>query len=440
MWVDRAARCEALAHGSILFDPDAASQCVEGLRSLHGTTCRHRTGQLIDDAGERWEPASCDRVEQPPRLPNGEPTDCAAHGCGSNWSCIAGPTCGAQCMQAREGDSCAALPCAAGLICEPDTVTCGTHCSRDDQCSSRLCIGGACVDTPFPPIGSPCLVSADGSHCAVGALCDATGTCAAQSDLGGPCTSDAACRYGQCDGHICSERLPCSPYWASEVWGCDPGHPYCGLDSRCTSDTTAIQCASRLAEQGSDTCPAPLACDTRARIDALDATCHPLAAVGASCDTSVVCEEGSTCADGRCVRLVAPGGPCGADRLCFPYERFECVAGVCTATSVPEPPTMTGDIGQPCIQGFDGPFCSQGRCVAAVCQWVPAGAPCTQASDCPGATCINPRTVCPMYRFVGDGEECDDALLLCPPPMTCESTLEWRSPGVHRRICRLACP
>lgn len=87
--------------------------------------------------------------------------------CGAGLTCIAGQ-CVSGCRPLELGERCETpggpLPCAPGLMCDPDTGSCGRQrpsgeiCGADETCVSGICGNGQCE--PAPRVGDPCVQGA----------------------------------------------------------------------------------------------------------------------------------------------------------------------------------------------------------------------------------------------------------------------------------------
>ncbi|MFT3691680.1 MAG: hypothetical protein QM831_00980 [Kofleriaceae bacterium] len=210
----------------------------------------------------------------------------------------------------------------------------GETCEHDWSCTSGACEGcdwaescctGTCGPPSYPrpvidvPIGGSC--GTYGS-CALGLMCDYTGTCREPIAAGDVCVG-ATDQPNEYYSLRCADELTCN--FASKT--CQPTP---GLGERCDD----IQCNS-----------VALICNS-------SMTCVPMAVVGDACVTSSDCPWWLACTAGTCTANGA-GEPCpcadgatfcGGDPqhpVCVPYrangaacnQGLECESGVCDSGS-----------------------------------------------------------------------------------------------------------
>lgn len=125
-------------------------------------------------------------------------------------------------------------------------------------------------------------------------------------------------------------------------------------------------------------------------------------------------------------RTVVGGTPCGTEGIC--PTGYDCVAGACMYRQ-----SETVFLGFACDPTLT---CQFGRCIDGICPWPPAGASCTDASQCEAGCMDGACLPAPRAR---DGEACDrwagggcDAGLTCVPSRYDSfRALDW--------ICRPSC-
>lgn len=321
--------------------------------------------------------------------------------------CVAGASCGATCVAfASEGGSCARVPCADGLHCDPSLV-CVRGCTDTNDCEAwpdgAVCVAGDCIAAgDLPRAGEACAIGVDtGPTCARGARCREDGRCGAIVPLGAACDpSTSACDgLGVCDPTTLRCAVPCG------AGTCGADEPYCTVTNTCSSDPVAMRCPWLDGWLGDDRWPPGYQC----AYEPTGARCAVFAAEGAACDASVVCAPGTTCASNVCVRRVVPWATCASDAVC--PSAFECVASACVYRGA-------------------GAF-------------VPLGWPCDATTACSGGQCVD--GACAMPGTVRDGEYCDprplDAATSCAPGFACTPTTYLAAASVAATdwVCRAAC-
>ncbi|MEE2778951.1 MAG: hypothetical protein VYE15_00405, partial [Myxococcota bacterium] len=345
----------------------------------------------------------------------------ADHPCDDDDPCTLGDTCldgvcqgdyeldcecqiDAECLPQEDANLCnGTLFCDLSSLpyrCEvnPETVkTCEPLTGPGSQCQEVVCIPGSGV----------CVTQADNE----GGLCDD----------GNPCTVNATCSNGACDGGesiSCDDGNPCTDDSCSPDSGCthvDNQQP-CDDDNVCTVGDLCSQGAC----QGGD----PLACDdgnpctTSGCLENQGCVQEPIDGPcddGNSCTTedscdggfcvgagSLVCDDGNPCTydvcllDGGCdhepkIGACSDGDPCTVGEVC---EDGLCTPG--TPVDCDDQNPCTDDacgVDGLCVHvGFDGPCddgnaCTYGdQCVGGVCS--PEGADsCDDDNPCTTDTC-----------------------------------------------------
>jgi hypothetical protein len=436
--------CAQLGSGALVFDRDAARACLDALVARARMPCFEaltfgddwlRLG--FDRESSFFEPPDCARVvgSGVEILANGEPADCTRAPCQqADRPCVAGASCGGTCGRAVENEPCNSLvPCDVGLVCDPSSAICRDQCAYDSMCAiGSYCIDERCVAMDLPSAGEPCLATiSSGNLCGDGTFCDpATHTCEPTRAFGEACIPSFPdpCAYGACLDGQCGPAAPCDPSPLPESQRCVPELPWCGTDRLCTADASSVACTDEPRWFGFDSCPPGTLCDVRGGMSTMNETCTVPAPFGAACGPAVQCVPGARCIAERCVRLVAPGEPCGADAAC-PLYRL-CLSGVCEEFGEPDERAL----GERCAVTST---CHHGACRDGRCAWVPSGEICAASRECRNGDCISNR--CAPYVLVADGEPCDGHGRICPEPMRCLPTGEDDDLGVPVEICRAPC-
>lgn len=423
-WTDEL--CSALADGSASFRPAAADACLTQLHAWAGGACTQPS-----DPWFRYEinspPAVCEdafswTTSYPPPILEG---DCLAdgHGCPDDFLCVAGDTCGGRCEPLRrEGEPCGTLGCANGLWCDyVHGRVCRTGCPGTGWCPmGTYCVDHACTVTTLPRIGERCdydLPCADaGSYCNV-----RTGLCTPQTRPGEACDpegGDLACAAGTCDASGACVGTSCYPSRTHD--DCLPSAPYCGPEGQCTADPASATC-SYTTSTDPTACPSGTVCDLRLLDREPYYPCRPRADIGATCDDSVVCADGSTCWRGRCTRIA------GFEEACS--ELVPCPSGLTCRGGTCAYPTQ--QIGEPCDAAH---ACSAGTCRDGRCGWLASGEACTASEEC---RLYCRRGACTETTTVGVGQPCG-GYRICEEPLSCvvvnldDPLADW--------LCRAPCP
>lgn len=374
---------DAVAAGRAHVDPMAAAACLSGLAALGDCVTSGTTRTLAASPAD----LACRSYVVLDAVPCGDTT------CDPRTEvCVPRSDCSFACVPLPAvGEPCAPL-CAAGAgcvsgACVPDARECRgrvselavaglCYAARGAPCSaSGVCAPGSycarasatCEDVPAPlDVGDVCDPSAD-PPCALPLVCDPIARrCASASPIAGPCSSSLDC----------------------------PAGAYC-VDGTCSASSLGGDCEAIPLDFGLlDSCPEGQLCgpDHRCRLEAL---------AGDACDDSHVCAPGTACAGGRCAPIAMPGEACDASHPCAPH--VACAGGTCRV-DVP----ADGSIGRPCLP--DG-TCSMGVCTTGTCAWLPDGAACARAADCP--SCV--AGTCQPETVLARGERCT----LGPGPSVC---------------------
>lgn len=310
---------DAVEAGTIVFDPDAAEECL----AFEATACPLRAPlesyQMVLPGAAR---DACDRMFTG-TVPLGGACRIGAE-CEGGFpvlaSCDTGDACPGRCVAMPGlGEACELRGgCRWPLLCGTDAVcvsgAVGAPCAHTLDCWTPLrClpgVDGASVCTEPPGEGAPCAFA---EPCASALAC-----------VGGICAAPAS------DGESCGAERPCAD----------------GL--RCVASRCAyIAAPSEACDGATRVCPHGFACE-RTR-------CQPLPALGDACDARRACVQGlcaggvcvglSTgepcdthsaldacaghCEDGRCRAVRDAGGACRTTRGCA--DGLVCVAGACAA-------------------------------------------------------------------------------------------------------------
>jgi hypothetical protein len=342
-------------------------------------------------------------------------------------------------VQAAEGERCAAtgVRCEDGLACENGICVPGTgpggwcdlagagseYCPDGQYCEDNLCVDRLAV-------GESCGSSA---ACIASAFCNAAGECADRAAAGAACTAADGCDPGAyCD--FAAAGGPTCVAAAGEGEDCS-GAIQCGTDLRCRS--TSGECAAGnavgelCAREG--TCGTDGYCDEDPTVSGT--VCIPARIVGDGelCDgTSRVCGSASACVGGECQALGGSGADCGfSDPPCGDGLYCDGAAGTCA-------PTLgTGATCFTSVQCQDGLFCQPGGLGSpSTCQARgELGAPCSTdvtaacaaglfcEFDFSGSTCQLSPGAGESCRFGAEDSRCAAGLLCDARTFTCESPI-----------------
>lgn len=266
---------QAVARGTVVFDPVAARACLAALEADPCTLSNNGTAALAcQDVFQGTQPAggACSINEE----------------CGVDQFCSFTTACPGTCQARRtSGQSCTdERHCSAGLTCGTDGMCVaprmvGAGCTEIGECPlGMLCNGGQC--RPHEEV----LVGTEGGTCSLmtGPLCAPGLSCVVDEVGAGGATF--VCRAAVAAGAACRLGIPAQ-------------------------------------------CPAGQACsETDAmRLD-FDGVCAPVPSTeGATCDLSG-CAEGLRCTDEVCVRIRDNGEACETPTSC---ASGQCMGGVCVA-------------------------------------------------------------------------------------------------------------
>jgi hypothetical protein len=269
---------EAVANGSVRYDPALAARCAAEAK----TTC----GRV----------EACDAVFQGTVRPGG---GCrSAQECEVGW-CDRSTTCPGECRPfASSGDAVVSSEACGplgveyasdgGIVCHARQPV-GTACGSSAECEEALCINGTCVRLGAKNEACPC---AFGFRC----LND---TCQPWARLGEACANEffvpgPACQLGlACQNGVCGPLL-----------------------------TEGQSC-----ENNPNRCAPHLTCKGR------PATCVPLADAGVPCTSSFFCARDLVCVAGSCLAPRTAGQACGARSECelgLGCEGGSCVTLTCS--------------------------------------------------------------------------------------------------------------
>jgi hypothetical protein len=267
----------------------------------------------------------------------------------------------------------AALEQAVGIAQEDEACGDDAHCGLNLVCTTNNASCGMCARLPGP--GEDCLVQCSlgpfgedcAALCANGSFCGADDRCTARLADAASCASSDECASGYCrtDTMTCATPLADDP--------CD-AQGYCGGSLACLGGT----CSPLVALGGECSYEAPC----RGLLPCVDGTCvRPelcgQAELDAPCISYTACKPGIVCSrsTGTCAALGQEGDPCGGYGPFCDFG-FWCYAGTCTIdTYLP---------GAPCQEGAS---CASGRCVEGVCSAGDLGESCYLEDDCASGAC-----------------------------------------------------
>jgi hypothetical protein len=343
---------------------------------------------------------------------------CSKDGCDAIKGCVSAPDDGAPCDDENActlGDKCFANVCQAGSAKEcasvdtcvdakcslvdgkckftnkPEGLSCsdGTVCTKDDVCVAGACSGKvlSCSDN------NPC--TDDSCNAALGCTWVLNN---APCDDGNACTIGDACKAALCSAGIakpCDDSNPCTND------GCDKA------SGGCTTVANSLPCSDGNSCTVGDNCkggtcvpgPAKDCADgnpcTLDVCDGVTAGCTNLPA-DATCSDGDSCTTGDSCQGGQCkpasVKNCSDGDSCTVDAC-------NASTGACSSKLI------VGCGGSCAVDGDcdDANPCTDNKCVAAKCAFVPNSAPCDDkdgcslADQCAGGACVG-----------GPAKNCDD--------------------------------
>jgi hypothetical protein len=254
----------AIEAGRTVFDPSAASNCIQ-LLSQASSQC-----QPIGELQSTFAESDCDALlvgqqEDGEYCNSGD--ECASGFCDQTQdfdTCYG--VCAPQDELPGEGESCYASRCAQGLSCDysGDDDICVAHGSREEgeSCngSGLLCADGlvcglseTCIQPPtYVTQGESCSPTG-GSFCEPGLVCadmevgsdqTVTGTCEPPRAQGEACQNYIQCAIGLfCDTDGESQEGTCEPP-KQEGDSCTGDQGECGDDLWCNTSGETAQCAS----------------------------------------------------------------------------------------------------------------------------------------------------------------------------------------------------
>ncbi len=304
------------------------------------------------------------------------------------------------CPQANtpcQAATCTNGACGIALLANEVTCTDGDSCTTNDACKEGQCLGAV-------------LLCDDGNPCTADACVQASGCVNMQGSA--PCSDGSVCTVGD----VCNAG-DCIP---GSVQPCDDGNP-CTLDD-CDAVTGCTHKAATAACSDDNVCTVDDACQNGA--------CKPGAAKN--------CADGNACTDDVCDPLV---GCQKVDNAASCSDGSVCTGGdVCAAGSC---------VAGPAIACNDGNACTDDACdVVAGCSFTPNALPCDDQNGCtqgdacsgglckPGATCDSNAQCAPgalatqcicNTGYAGTGFTCSDvdecATNPCAPHMDCGNSI-----------------
>jgi hypothetical protein len=316
-------------------DRPAGKVCTEDAQ-CHSGNCV--AGLCIQHCGDE----ACDGTET---CGSSRPFSCGADcgGCQAGQFCVADDDCGS--------GVCGLFMGIVPFLCT-ERKTAGKPCSHDNECFSGNCFPGPgfcvqrCGDTVCDGTercgGSRTLAcTSDCDKCLLGDACRFNDDCAsgicnflkctdARKDLGGTCSTDAACRSDNCVLGLCAQR--CGDGLCEGTEGCGATNPLaCTADcGRCTTGTPCI-----------------------ANPDCASGICNFFQCLGAPRGAGSLCSTDAACVSGNCVAGVC--APRCGDRACDGLE----VCGVSRLRSCTTDCGLCPN-GSLCVSGAD---CRTGRCL-----------------------------------------------------------------------------
>jgi hypothetical protein len=240
----------------------------------------------------------------------------------------------------RGGNCCTG--CWDGTACRGGTTgtACGVgggacrSCEDGVECSSDLCIAGACANPPAPA-ATPC---DDGLFCTEVDRC--TGGTATCRGSGNTCDDGESCTLDSCDeaSRACSYEMTSGCFIGGACVGagvghvaypclvCDPARDATDWSPRAVGETCgAPRCAAGRVT-GAGSCDAAGSCVTPPATRCPTGTCADAMMCAAPC-TSASCPAGQFCASsGLCMALLSDGAACSE---ALPCASGFCVDGVC---------------------------------------------------------------------------------------------------------------
>jgi hypothetical protein len=241
----------AITAGRITYDPSTASDCLRSYFAVSCTlvlyglativtppACATALVGTVPTGGTCFGDFDCSGSSYCNGLGGVDPS-CSGT-CGprvpAGGTCQAGDQCasGLFCIGAGDGQSCAApeppvsvgadcqngSTCAAGLACDELTGVCATNVKEGGSCNPAaevcepftMCEPTSKTCVPWPALGAACTTNCLGAaYCATTAPSFMTGTCAAQSGAGAPCSADEACLSENCGASPTSDAGACKP-------------------------------------------------------------------------------------------------------------------------------------------------------------------------------------------------------------------------------------
>jgi hypothetical protein len=196
--------------------PAIGESCDDSTACARGAECAPSNDRVCQEKGREGERCMGDECEAglacdlTATFPVCRPLLALGEACDMGSSCVAGATCNAgRCVELpAQGETCLFGQCAAGLVCDQSSQTCGPRRAANESCSASTdCEEGlACDQATFP--GSCVAKSAEGeacngdsARCEAGLFCTPDGTCqpflAAEAECTGPdaCGPQAECLF-----------------------------------------------------------------------------------------------------------------------------------------------------------------------------------------------------------------------------------------------------
>jgi len=329
-----------------------------------------------------------------------------------------GPAVDARVNRGLVGDPCMTnTDCtAAGANC--NGTSCVESCTTSASCGSNsagtpnVCVQGLCFPgcttnagcAPYDGTTCQLLVAGSGEVCAPGSTTTGTGT------IGDPCTSQADCAKGQCNGTWCAEAcVPatgCGSNTAGNQNQCLPAagssdicFPGCAMDSDCAVFTGTLTCqvigsvSACKATSGNigDPCTTSAQCTQGSCMSGIPWCTTSCSSTGATCGSTSVGESNYCVENANSAYICFAGCTMFRDCTAYPGTTCQLITGsstqyVCSSSSSS---TNFGFIGDPCATATD---CTEGTCMAPDIVWCTQA--CTVDSDCQGSDSAGNPTYC----------------------------------------------
>lgn len=277
-------------------------------------------------------------------------------------------------------------------LCDPDLIffgkqkvgeecTAGSEyeCGEGLQCAQYFEALGICVEAQ--PVAGLCFQDED---CQDGLYCDyTTGTCAAGSDVGGPCAyADPENPVPGTETQRCKVELSCDPASNTCV-------DYCAAGAECATEfdcPEGLECiVGRCGTPGPEGAPCFTGTDCQSeQCDPTTMTCVGLLANGETCNSSAECAGWCDTTTFTCADQAGNGQPCDS------FSSDECGSGFCDTANVNGPTcTPFAQMGEDCSAIPCDPE-QEISCADDVCRATPFGngVSCFSDFECESEVCF----------------------------------------------------